>query len=579
MTTLAALAASPALAEMPVLAIAPAQGSAVTASSGAQLSQSERETYRTIFSAIHSGDWATAQALLSAAQRDILYPVARAEYYLAPGSPEIALDDLVRLLQEAPDLPEADQIARLASARGLTNTPYIRSEQQLRRLPGPSRRSRAREVSGDAAASMLADRIQPLIVDDNPSAAEQLLSENTDGLSADGLTELRQRIAWSYYLTGDDRNARRLADMARTGAGDWAVHADWVAGLAAWRQRDCNAAAQAFSSVGRRAGDTELTAAGLYWSARAEMDCGRPENVQAMLRSAARLTETFYGMVAAQSLGIHQALPSMAEVSAAPVYADTNARRALALLEIGERALAGEYIEHGAALADARQHDNWVAFAAEAGLPAAQLAIAQNAPVSHHPSVQDRYPAPAFSPVGGWQVDRSLVYAHALQESNFRPDAVSHVGARGLMQLMLGTARDLARDAGESIDPNALNRPEVNIQYGQRYMRQMRDYFGSQAMLPKVIASYNAGPGAVMNWEGRLRDRGDPLLYIESIPFWETRGYVPIVLRNYWMYQISGGEDPVSLAALAQGMWPRFPGTPGPVAIRLSGHGGTRIAD
>ena len=82
-----------------------------------------------------------------------------------------------------------------------------------------------------------------------------------------------------------------------------------------------------------------------------------------------------------------------------------------------------------------------------------------------------------------------------------------------------------------------------------------------------------------MNWEGRLRDRGDPLLYIESIPFYETRGYVPIILRNYWMYQRNAGEDATSLGALAQGMWPRFPGAPGAVAVRLSGQGGARIAD
>jgi hypothetical protein len=64
-------------------------------------------------------------------------------------------------------------------------------------------------------------------------------------------------------------------------------------------------------------------------------------------------------------------------------------------------------------------------------------------------------------------------------------------------------------------------------------------------------------------------DGGDPLLYIESIPYWETRGYVPIVLRNYWIYQQKAGKPSASRHALAQGMWPRFPGLPGASAVRM----------
>ncbi|MBC7986713.1 MAG: lytic transglycosylase domain-containing protein, partial [Sphingomonadaceae bacterium] len=210
--------------------------------------------------------------------------------------------------------------------------------------------------------------------------------------------------------------------------------------------------------------------------------------------------------------------------------------------------------------------------------PATHLWLSQQGPSRYAPGPSERYPAPAWRPVSGWRVDRSLVYAHALQESNFRPDAVSHAGARGLLQLMPGTAQIIARRRGETIDAGRLNVPEVNIEYGQAYLEEMRDFGGTQALLPKVIASYNAGPGAVLNWEGRLRDRGDPLLYIESIPFVETRHYVPIVLRNYWMYQRNASDRATSLEALAQGMWPRFPGMPGASAVRLSG-AGTRVAD
>lgn len=85
-----------------------------------------------------------------------------------------------------------------------------------------------------------------------------------------------------------------------------------------------------------------------------------------------------------------------------------------------------------------------------------------------------------------------------------------------------------------------------------------------------MIAAYNAGPGSVKKWNEQLRDKNDPLLFIESIPFAETRHYVEVVLRNYWMYQQGDGAALPSLDALAQGMWPRFPGLPGQSAIRIN---------
>jgi soluble lytic murein transglycosylase len=64
-------------------------------------------------------------------------------------------------------------------------------------------------------------------------------------------------------------------------------------------------------------------------------------------------------------------------------------------------------------------------------------------------------------------------------------------------------------------------------------------------------------------WNSDVRDGGDPLLYIESIPYWETRGYVMTVLRNYWMYENQEGRKSASREALTQGLWPKFPGLPG----------------
>ncbi|MEQ8771397.1 MAG: lytic transglycosylase domain-containing protein, partial [Erythrobacter sp.] len=63
----------------------------------------------------------------------------------------------------------------------------------------------------------------------------------------------------------------------------------------------------------------------------------------------------------------------------------------------------------------------------------------------------------------------------------------------------------------------------------------------------------------VARWNSEIHDQGDPLLWMESIPYWETRGYVAIVMRNYWMYERAAGVASPSRRALAQGRWPVFP--------------------
>ena len=212
-------------------------------------------------------------------------------------------------------------------------------------------------------------------------------------------------------------------------------------------------------------------------------------------------------------------------------------------------------------------------------LPSAQLWLARNGPAGEVTPVSARYPTPAWAPQSGWRVDPALIYAHALQESQFRTDAVSSAGARGLMQLMPATAQLVARRKGESIDRSQLNSPAVAFEYGQSYLEMLRDMPVTQGLLPKIIAAYNAGPGAIVAWKDKVKDGGDPLLFIESIPYVETRGYVAIVLRNYWMYHRQKGTNAPSLTALAQGMWPRFPGLPGKTAVRIDAATETARAD
>jgi soluble lytic murein transglycosylase-like protein len=554
---------------------------AVTAASTlpAQLDAEQRSGYRAVFASIHAQNWQDAQIQLDSMKPGPLHAIARAEMLTAKGSPRAELDTLTKLLSEAPELPQAQQIMTLASSRGGVGLPPLPEAHALTWINGAPARGRAKSIRSDMTAAELAIKIQPFVkADDGPSA--QALLDGTEGLSPEALTEWQQRVSWIYFLQGDDNNARAMAAKASRGSGDWAVQGDWVGALAAWRQHDCASAGTGFQSVAARASDVELRAAGLYWASRADMQCGRADLIEGRLKSAAQYRETFYGLLARQALGIKDPAAHPIEAVLAGDWQSLsrrpNIRVAVALVEIGENNLADSVIRQQARIGDPSEFPALVRLAGALNLPGTLVWLSHNGPVGATPPVEARFPAPNWTPDGGWRVDKALVFAHTLQESRFRTDVVSSAGAYGLMQVRPGAASDIARKQGRSFDRAALTRPGTNMEVGQSYLEQLRDQPCTGGLLPKVIAAYNAGPVPVEAWNAQAHDGGDPLLYIESIPFWETRGYVTTVLRNYWMYEAQTGKTASpSRVALTQGLWPRFPGMPGASAVRLSSSAAT----
>lgn len=142
-------------------------------------------------------------------------------------------------------------------------------------------------------------------------------------------------------------------------------------------------------------------------------------------------------------------------------------------------------------------------------------------------------------------IQRTLLYAVARQESALMADARSPAGARGLMQLMPGTARQTAERLGMDVSVSDLYRPSVNITLGSHYLAEMLDTFGGNRAL--AAAAYNAGPNRVKQW--LRRSEGNPLpldQWIDTIPYAETRRYV----RNVLAYSVIYGErlnEPVAV--------------------------------
>ena len=536
------------------------------------LSKSEKSAYSDIYIAIAAKKWDDAAKLIDRMPAGPMAAMARAELYLAPNSPKVDAAQLQALLQTAPYLPQAEQLETMARKRGADSLPDRPGIRRFSWLGGAPKRDLPDSIASDS----LRGELQAFIKNDDPASAERVLETRAGGLPADALTELRYRVAWSYYIENDDASAKRLAGIARAGGGEWGTQAAWAYGLASWRLKDYAAAFEAFDAVARQAANDDLKAAGLFWSARAAMAAKQPHQIQPRMQNAAQLPETFYGLLASESLGMepiaHKAAKS-AKLDWNGLKNQQNAVLAVSLTEIGQTKLADEALRHQAKIGDARQHSNLAQLAGSLNLASTQFWMGHYGPSRDQSTAMARYPMPNWEPTGGWRVPPALIYAHALQESSFKTDVISPAGARGLMQVRPGTAGDVARARGIGFAASELDRPSVNLEYGQSYLEKLRDMPATGGLLPKVIAAYNAGPTPVTRWNTEVRDNGDPLLFIESIPYWETRGYVAIILRNYWIYEMRENKASGSMNGLAQYLWPRFPDENGNVVARRASGG------
>ncbi|MCU0890444.1 MAG: transglycosylase SLT domain-containing protein [Sandarakinorhabdus sp.] len=538
-----------------------------------QLTDDERAAYRRIFADLDAGRITKAAQALDGLPDGLLTQTARAALILKRDGAGSSRADLAAWLAANPDQPAAPAIARLATrlpGADAAPLPLLPEARPFRTASLPRY-----TVAPGPADGGIAARLKPLLAADRNDEAERIWLAEAAALSPWARAEWAARIAWNHYRMGDDLAAWRMGLDAASGLGQGASDGAWTAGLAAYRLRRWQDAAQAFDLV--KEGSEDNLAAAAFWAARS-WDLAGDRNARASRLAAAATSERgFYGLLARRLLGVQQGL-DWAEPDF--ITADWNylkdvpgARRAAALVEIGERGLADRELRHLAATAPADAYPAILRLAARLDLPATQYSLAIRPPQGLEAPLSARFPAPDWVPFRGLRLPRALLFAHALQESAFITTATSHAGAKGLMQLMPAT-RDLVHRRIQRETPDAasvvgdITDPAFNFELGQTYIEMLGNMGITDGLLPKVIASYNAGPGSVQKWNSTLDDQGDPLLFMESIPFRETRHYVRVVMRNLWMYELRDGVQPASMEAVAQGLWPRLPGLAGPAAVK-----------
>jgi soluble lytic murein transglycosylase len=283
-----------------------------------------------------------------------------------------------------------------------------------------------------------------------------------------------------------------------------------------------------------------------YWLGRSLCALGAREEGRTLLGRIAG-EHHFYGRLAAEELEIPLEIPPKAASSTREEIAEVAARagmqRSLALYWLGLRTEAVAEWLWTVRTMDDRALLAAAELAKRNGIWDRVINTADRTVAEHDFTL--RYPAP-YSKVLSKQarvrnLDEPLVFGLVRQESRFIADARSSAGAVGLMQLLPSTARLVAKKIGmKGFNPSRLGRPDVNAALGAFYLRQVLDGFGGNAAL--AAAAYNAGPGRARRWCDAKPIEG--AIYIETIPFAETRQYVKKVMANAVYYAaLSGGEQ------------------------------------
>ncbi len=377
-------------------------------------------------------------------------------------------------------------------------------------------------------------------------ARELLLNMGDDVPHAEIWWPEREIQARKLLRLGHISEAYRLSKNHGLTSGGKFASAEWLAGWIALRfLHEYDGALAHFTRLYENVSYPISRSRGAYWIARSYAAMKDDASAKYWFEEATRYSSTFYGQVAMSEIGLKEApeLKRKSSFDTATAQSlnknelvmvvrhlaelDQNRYARPFLLKLTEDATSPqEYVFFGKLAADIGRQDFAVAVAKRASQLGTEL-----------PDIS--WPTHTFFPDKP-AIEKPLILAITRQESAFASDAISRAGARGLMQLMPRTARDVSRKLKISYGKSKLNNdPAYNTLLGSTYLGGLIDRFDGSYIL--AIASYNAGSSRIRDW---MQDWGDPRLneidtldWIELIPFSETRNYVQRVMENLQVYR------------------------------------------
>ena len=387
-------------------------------------------------------------------------------------------------------------------------------------------------------------------------SATELLLERSTSAQALGEPEFwaprRRDMARRAMRAGQAKLAYQIASTHFTTTGRSFADLEWLSGFLSLRfLKDPDRAVTHFSrfredvftpiSVGRAG----------YWLGRAHEAAGNAEAAETAYALGAAYQTSFYGLLAAERAGIpfNTALAGYrpeADWKTAEFTRSSVHKAALLLLASGENWLAERFWTHLAESQDEANLHLMGKMLDELAQPHIAVMLGKRAAQA---GLEIAAPYYAIHPVaaGGHPVPKELVLAIARRESEFDHRVISPAGARGLMQVMPGTAQEVARELGLPYRKASLTSDwDYNAKLGSAYLDRLARQFDGNAVM--MAAGYNAGPSRPIRW---MRDRGDPrrgavdvIDWIELVPFTETRNYIMRVTESLPVYRARLGNDP-----------------------------------
>lgn len=299
---------------------------------------------------------------------------------------------------------------------------------------------------------------------------------------------------------------------------------------------------------------------GAYWLARASEAMNKTSAAKSWDKMSAQFPSTFYGQLSTEKISKTMDVSEFTDDTTIPDsddFDESEIVRAIRLLHsIGEVSLATPFFIK--LLDKAKDKNDFILIAKlarDTGRP--YFAVESNKQMQQKLGdflFTEGYPLLPSLPAS--QPESALIHAIVHRESMFDTLATSSAGARGLMQLMPGTAKQVSRNMGKRFTIGKLTEnPQYNVELGASYLQYLlKSYDG---FYPLAIAAYNAGPRNVDQW---IKTFGDPrrgkvniVDWIEQVPIYETRNYIQRVMESYYIYKLKMSEEPKTVLDFGRG--------------------------
>lgn len=398
-------------------------------------------------------------------------------------------------------------------------------------------------------------RIRAGLVED----AKKLMLERSISADALGRPEAwanrRRSLARGEMRSGDPQRAYLMASQHFLEGGSNYADLEWLSGYIALRfLKDPEAAYQHFLNHDSAVQSPISQGRAGYWQGRALEALERDEEAAEAYAMGAKYQTSFYGLLAAERAGLpfDESLKGAApdqDWRTSALASDPLFEAGLLLQASGELTLAERFWTHLAEQLVAEDIALLGQAAIDAGQPHLAVMIGKRAARRGLTIAAPYYPLHPLIEMD-LPIASEMALAIARRESEFDPVVQSPVGARGLMQIMPPTGRDLARDLGLSAlhtTDRLIADPDYNARLGATYLSQMAGRFDGNVVM--MSAAYNAGPARPPRW---MRDYGDPRTgaidivdWVEMVPFRETQNYIMRVTESLPVYRARLGKDPL----------------------------------